>query len=151
MAMLIQYANGVPAIKFSLEEVKTSIGRGLESDICVVDKYVSKNHAIIETRPSNSERHQNNYYIHDLDSTNHTYVNDMPVKQTRLKDKDIIRIGEEEFVFDCSTEQEQQAVAAVKTILGHEDTLERLNVTAEQTPEQAPQPNSKFSRRLRLL
>lgn len=146
MAMLIQYANGVPAIKFTLEELKTIIGRGLDSDICVVDKYVSKQHAVIEAKTSSSDTHQYDYYIHDLGSTNHTYVNNMPVKQALLKDRDIIRIGEEEFLFECNAEEEKLA-AELKLFPGQEDTLDKLNVTVEQQPEQV----KRFSRRLRVL
>ena len=146
MAVLIQYANGVPAIKFSLEELQTCIGRGLESDICVADKFVSKQHAIIEAKPGQSDLRQQSYYIRDLDSTNHTYVNDMPVKQALLKDRDIIRIGEEEFVFECGAEQEQGS-AELKAFPGQEDTVDRLNVSMEQQP----QPEKKFSRRLRVF
>jgi pSer/pThr/pTyr-binding forkhead associated (FHA) protein len=146
MAMLIQYANGVPAIKFSLEDLKTHIGRGLDCDICVIDKYVSKEHAVIEARQSRSDERRHHYYIRDLNSTNHTYVNDMPVKQALLRDRDIIRIGEEEFVFECNAEEEKLA-AKLKAFPGQEDTLEKLKVTIQQQPEQ----NTRFSRRLRLL
>lgn len=144
MAMLIQYANGVPAIKFSLEELRTHIGRGLDSDICVVDKYVSKEHAIIEARQSGSDASRHNYYIQDLNSTNHTYVNNMPVKQAILKDKDIIRIGEEEFVFECN--EEEVLAAKMKDFPDLEDTLGKLKETVQQQAEE----NKRFSRRLRI-
>lgn len=146
MAMLIQYANGVPAIKFSLEELKTIIGRGLESDICVDDKYVSKQHAVIEARKSGSDAHSHYYFLCDLDSTNHTYVNDMPIKQVLLKDRDIIRIGEEEFVFECNAE-EGRLSSEMKAFAAQEEVLEKLRATVEQQADQ----NRKFSRRLRML
>lgn len=147
MAALIQYANGVPAIKFSLEELQTRIGRGLESDICVVDKYVSKQHAVIEIK-KRSDRPQQEYYLRDLDSTNHTYVNDVPVKSVRLKDKDIIRIGEEEFVFErfSGTENEDVTVADLKAFPGQEEKVDRL----KETMKEGPELNARFSRRLKL-
>lgn len=146
MAVLIQYANGAPAIKFSLGELQTCIGRGLESDICVPDNFVSKQHAIIEAKPSNSGQRQQDFYIRDLDSTNHTYVNDLPVKKARLKDRDIIRIGEEEFVFECSAEQEQD-FDALAAFPRQEDTIEQLSTDVEQAVE----PDKRFSRRLRVF
>lgn len=144
MAILIQYANGVPAVKFSLEELQTCIGRGLESDICVPDKFVSKQHAVIEARPNQSEQQHQEFVIRDLGSTNHTYVNDLPVSETKLKDGDIIRIGEEEFVFECHTEQEQ-AFTQQPAFTNQEDTVERLSVNVGQAT------NKRFSRRLRVF
>ena len=146
MAVLIQYANGVPAIKFSLEELQTYIGRGMESDICVADKFVSKRHAIIEAKSGNSEQRQQDFYIRDLGSTNHTYVNDQPIKEARLKDRDIIRVGEEEFVFEYGAEQEQD-LAALTAFSRQEDTIEQLNIDVEQATE----PDKRFSRRLRVF
>jgi pSer/pThr/pTyr-binding forkhead associated (FHA) protein len=137
MAALIQFANGVPAIKFSLQELSTCIGRGLDSDICIADKFVSKQHAIIEARQSKANQQQQDYYIRDLDSTNCTYVNDTPVKRARLKDKDIVRIGEEQFVFESSSQE--PLCADVMAFPGQEDTVEK------QTED-----NSKFSRRIKL-
>ena len=147
MAALIQYANGVPAIKFTLDELQTLIGRGEASDICVVDKYVSKQHAVIEIKQS-SDKQGKEFVIRDLGSTNHTYVNDMQVKTMRLKDKDIIRIGEEEFVFESihGTESEDMTVADLKAFPGQEENVDRL----KETIEEGPDLNKRFSRRLRL-
>lgn len=148
MAALIQYANGVPAIKFTLDELQTLIGRGLDSDICVVDKYASKNHAVIEIK-QRSDQKQKEFIIRDLDSTNHTYVNDTPVKSVCLKDKDIIRIGEEEFVFESThgTESEDLTVADLKAFPGQEENVDRM----KETMKEGPELNTRFSRRLRLL
>lgn len=146
MAVLIQYANGVPAVKFSLEELQTCIGRGLDSDICVADKFVSKQHAVIEAKPGKSEQRQQEFVLRDLGSTNHTYVNDLLISEVLLKHGDIIRLGEEEFVFECSAEQ-QQDFAVEDSFPAQDDTVERLNVDMEQ----ASDPAKKFSRRLRVF
>ena len=146
MAVLIQYANGVPAVKFSLEELQTCIGRGLESDICVADQFVSKQHAIIVAKPGKTDQQQQ-YYIRDLGSTNHTYVNDLPVKETRLKDRDVIRLGEEKFVFECGAEPEQD-VAEIKAFTGKEDTIEQQ---LDDVMESALEGDKRFSRRLRVF
>lgn len=147
MAALIQYANGVPAIKFSLEELQTCIGRGMDSDICIVDKYVSKQHAMIEVKQK-SDQKEKDFYLRDMDSTNHTYVNDVRVKTVRLKDKDIIRIGEEEFVFEISnsSDSEDHTLADLKPFPGQEENVDRL----KETMKEGPELNKKFSRRLKL-
>lgn len=144
MAILIQYANGVPAVKFSLEEMQTCIGRGLESDICVPDKFVSKQHAVIEAKAGKSGQRRQQYILRDLGSTNHTYVNDLPINEAQLKNGDIIRIGEEEFVFESNTEQ---AMAAVESFPAQDDTIEQLSANIKQ-PDNL---NKRFSRRLRVF
>ncbi len=56
---------------------------------------VSRSHADIITRG-------NRYYIKDLNSKNHTYINSRKIPaqlETELHDGDVIRLGNEEFIF----------------------------------------------------
>ncbi|MGD8483815.1 MAG: FHA domain-containing protein [Thioalkalispiraceae bacterium] len=145
MAALIQYVNGVPAIKFSLDELSTYIGRASASDICIDDKYVSKQHALIEVASRQQATEQQAFYIRDLDSTNHTYVNEVPVKRARLKNRDSIRIGEEYFVFE--QEEGEEEIAELKAFPGQEQQVSAL--TSEL--QDAPKLNKRFSRRLKLF
>ena len=144
MASLIQYVDGVPSIKFSLEELSTYIGRASASDICLSDKFVSKQHALIEVRENKTAACGLDFFIRDLDSMNRTFVNETPVKRVRLKDQDTIRIGEEEFIFtqdDSDTE-----IAELKAFPGQEERVDEL--TSEM--KYAVKPNKRFSRRLKL-
>lgn len=109
MAALIQYANGIPAIKFSIDQLFMVIGRDEDSDICIDDQFASKRHAILEARQNRQVRGGFDFYLHDMKSTNNTFVNDEAVKRVRLKHNDVIRIGEEMFVF----EHEEEPVQAV--------------------------------------
>ncbi|MEJ2449567.1 MAG: FHA domain-containing protein [Gammaproteobacteria bacterium] len=61
--------------------------------------FVSKHHAIIEIV---EEEEGLAFYLQDLASTNHTYVNDRAIVRTRLHDGDMIRIGKNSFKFDAS-------------------------------------------------
>jgi pSer/pThr/pTyr-binding forkhead associated (FHA) protein len=63
-----------------------TIGRDRQCDICLLDKTVSRRHAMILNDAENS-------YIEDLDSTNGVFVNQLPVKQQKLNDNDVISIG----------------------------------------------------------
>ena len=57
---------------------------------------VSRSHADIITRGSN-------YFVIDLNSKNHTYINDqmLPVQcETEIRDGDRLRLGNEEFIFN---------------------------------------------------
>ena len=94
MAVLVQFANGVPGVKFTLDKQVISIGRSIENDICINDSYVSKYHAVIEVIPSSvSPRNEVDFILHDLKSTNSTFVNSKRVKTCALNHEDILQIG----------------------------------------------------------
>ena len=98
MAILIQYANGVPGVKFSLDKPEITIGRALDNDISIDDEFVSKSHALIQL--VEDELSSATYCILiDNESTNHTYVNNMEVSAHRLDENDKIFIGQNEFRF----------------------------------------------------
>src|SRR4051812_29143040 len=62
------------------------LGRGEDCEVQVQEHSVSRRHARIELGPEG-------YCVHDLQSTNGTFVNDSPVNQSRLRDGDYLRIG----------------------------------------------------------
>ncbi|VAW91545.1 hypothetical protein MNBD_GAMMA23-1044 [hydrothermal vent metagenome] len=98
MAVLIQYANGVPGVKFSLDSEEISIGRALDNDISVDDEFVSKKHAVIQLMHDELTDRVDCILI-DNDSTNHIYVNSSKVSAHRLEENDRIHIGQNEFRF----------------------------------------------------
>ncbi len=98
MAILIQYANGVPGVKFSIDSEEITIGRALDNDISIDDEFVSKRHAIIQLMRDELTDRVDCILI-DNDSTNHIYVNNMKVAAHRLEENDRIQIGQNEFRF----------------------------------------------------
>lgn len=98
MAILVQYANGVPGVKFLLDKPEVTIGRGLENDISIDDEFVSKRHAVIQLIEDELTSRVD-YILIDNDSTNHTYVNNAPITAHRLDEEDKIVIGGNEFRF----------------------------------------------------
>ncbi len=105
MPALIQFASGAPGIKYQLDKRFLSIGRGsTENDICLSCAFVSKHHAIIELVESESAEGGYEIYLQDLDSTNHTYVNDQPITRAQLNHGDVIRIGRNTLKFDAQGE-----------------------------------------------
>jgi len=102
MAELIQIARGVSAIRFMLDKPHVRIGRGRENDICLSDAFVSKEHAIIETRPSDQLPGIYDFYLRDLGSTNHTFVNKTQISYQQLRNNDTVHIGHNEFRFVCA-------------------------------------------------
>ncbi|MDH5368515.1 MAG: FHA domain-containing protein [Gammaproteobacteria bacterium] len=96
MALIIQFTENGAGLKLSLEKQRTTIGRDAGNDIRLDDELVSKEHAVIEIISSEEKVE---FFIQDLKSTNHTFVNDSPVDIHKLKDGDLIRIGMSDFRF----------------------------------------------------
>ncbi|MDO5716033.1 MAG: FHA domain-containing protein [Tissierellia bacterium] len=72
---------------------KTLIGRDDKCDIVLKDRFVSKRHARII-------KDQGIYFIEDLHSANGTFLNGEQIFEViELKDKDLIDIGQIEFLF----------------------------------------------------
>ncbi|MGF7398482.1 FHA domain-containing protein [Thermoanaerobacterium thermosaccharolyticum] len=77
---------------YNLFEV-TTIGRAYDCDIVVENPYVSSKHAMIRKKGKK-------FVIQDLNSTNGTFVNGKRVKNmARIKNNDVIRLGNEEYRF----------------------------------------------------
>lgn len=71
-----------------------SIGRGADNDIVIDDAYVSHHHAVIN-------QVNQRYVLEDLESVNHTYLNDRILRQkTILQNGDRIKIGLVTFKFE---------------------------------------------------
>lgn len=62
------------------------IGRGNDCDVQIEDHSVSRRHARIQPGADG-------HYAVDLQSTNGTFVNDVPVSMCKMKDGDYLRIG----------------------------------------------------------
>lgn len=70
-----------------------SLGRHRDNDIVLKDQFISKKHLkIIES--------EGEYFLEDLNSSNGTYLNREKISDiVRLKNRDIIRVGQIEFLF----------------------------------------------------
>ncbi|MBI2060973.1 MAG: FHA domain-containing protein [Nitrospirae bacterium] len=63
------------------------VGRAAECEICLQDAKVSRRHTEIA-------HHEGEYRLHDLGSTNGTFVGQVRVAECTLHDGDIIQIGQ---------------------------------------------------------
>jgi diguanylate cyclase (GGDEF)-like protein len=77
---------------FRLKRGQMVIGRGLEAEVRVHDDLVSRGHARLEFT-WDKERQEPHFFIVDLDSTNHTFVNSRRVDRAELMDGDKIQVG----------------------------------------------------------
>jgi diguanylate cyclase (GGDEF)-like protein len=72
--------------RYPLSDMPVVLGRGSDCDIRINDHSVSRRHARIQPGAEG-------YYALDLQSTNGTFVNDVPASMCRLKDGDYLRVG----------------------------------------------------------
>src|SRR5262249_15966818 len=72
--------------RFALGDAPAALGRGNDCDIRINDHSVSRRHARIQPGADG-------YYAVDLQSTNGTFVNDVPASICKLKDGDYLRVG----------------------------------------------------------
>lgn len=68
------------------------LGRHTQNDIHLIDREVSKFHAVIERRGKS-------FFLRDLKSSNGSYVNKSRVSDVQLNDGDEIRLGNSRFIF----------------------------------------------------
>ncbi|MFU8804826.1 MAG: diguanylate cyclase [Bradymonadaceae bacterium] len=78
--------------KYSLAQASTVIGRSSKVDIQIDEESISRSHAVIDN-------YQDEILVRDLESTNGTFVNDVPVREKRLLDGDQVKIGRTIFKF----------------------------------------------------
>jgi len=72
--------------RYTLSDTPMVLGRGNDCDIRINDHSVSRRHARIQPGADG-------YYAVDLQSTNGTFVNDVPASICKLKDGDYLRVG----------------------------------------------------------
>jgi pSer/pThr/pTyr-binding forkhead associated (FHA) protein len=81
--------------EFELDSSPLTIGRGNQNDVPIDgDEFASARHVRIEPR-------RDGVWVHDLGSTNGTYVNGVRIDRPRkLLDGDIVRVGDTELRFE---------------------------------------------------
>ncbi len=99
MAMLVLTHEGLTLKRIPLDKAELRIGRKTDSDIFIDDILASQNHATIKTVENTEEPSGADFFIEDLGSTNHTYVNGAPVERKKLAHNDVIRVGKHTFKF----------------------------------------------------
>lgn len=99
MAMLVLTHEGLTIKRIPLDKAELRIGRKADSDIFIDDMLASQTHAKIEMIENTQEEGAAAFFIEDLKSTNHTFINGYPVDRKKLTHNDVIRIGKHTFKF----------------------------------------------------
>ena len=99
MAMLVLVHEGLTLKRIPLDKPELRIGRKPDADIFIDDKLASQEHARIEMKQVPGRKDLVEFYLEDLTSTNHTYVNNEQITRKKLAHEDLIRIGKHVFKF----------------------------------------------------
>ncbi len=105
--------------RVELKDSGLVIGRAPEADFQIPERSVSRAHCRIF-------RDRDGYHVKDLDSTNHTYLNDQRVIETILRDGDHVSVGQTIFKFISHTSIEARYHEELYQLATH-DTLTKLN------------------------
>jgi pSer/pThr/pTyr-binding forkhead associated (FHA) protein len=84
-----------PGTPVALSRDIVTIGRTSNNDVCIHSSGVSRDHARLLVAPGGVT-------LVDASSTNGCFVNDQRVKRHRLRDGDLVRIGDRSFRFALS-------------------------------------------------
>lgn len=93
MAFLIIMSGEMKGRRFEIDRGEITIGRGSDNIISLPDAAVSSHHCSVL-------RDGEKFTVRDLNSTNGTCLNGKVIMESRLKPKDIIKVGEAEIMFD---------------------------------------------------
>jgi pSer/pThr/pTyr-binding forkhead associated (FHA) protein len=124
MAKLIHDVEGAATREIALNKERVTLGRKASNDIQVEGANASGEHACIVTLAGDS-------FLEDLGSTNGTRVNGNSIQKYRLKNNDLIEIGNHRFKFVADNARADDD--AEKTMVLRPRTL-----TAKVTPVPAP-------------
>ncbi|WP_372682517.1 FHA domain-containing protein [Desulfosarcina sp.] len=126
MAMLVLTHEGLTIKRIPLDQAELRIGRKTDSDVFIDDMLASQSHAKIEKVEYMEDAGRAGYFIEDLNSTNHTYINGAPIDRKKLVHNDVIRIGKHTFKF-----LEDAAESADKTTKLRKSWIPGVYYTAE--------------------
>ena len=98
MPQLIASVEGVEIKHVYLQKDRTTLGRAPDNDIVFENMVVSGHHCVFDLKGLAD------VFIEDLRSTNGTYINGQMVKRQRLRDGDVIAIGNFRIQFREATE-----------------------------------------------
>lgn len=101
--------------EFTLSKESVSIGRHADNDIPLQDRKASRHHAQIL-------RHGDAVYLHDLNSTNGTFVSGSKIKVHRLEDGHAFRIGDFAFTYLENDHQQPHAEQTSSDATSHDDS-----------------------------
>jgi len=109
MPVIIQRQDEIIINKYDIPQSGLTIGRSVKNDIYIDDPAASQHHAKIEVKELKDG--SLNYFLVDLESTNHTDINQQAISEHLLSDQGIIEIGLSQFKY---IDEDKESLAATK-------------------------------------
>jgi pSer/pThr/pTyr-binding forkhead associated (FHA) protein len=94
IAKLVSTADTILAHEVVLRKFPLRLGRNSTADVCIRDRWVSREHCEIDRCPDG-------LVVRDLGSKHGTYLNGVPVTNARLEAGDELVVGLTRFVVQC--------------------------------------------------
>ncbi|MFL5349671.1 MAG: adenylate/guanylate cyclase domain-containing protein [Hyalangium sp.] len=107
---------------------KTTLGRHPANTLRLVDREVSKEHAVIEQTGRD-------FILKDLNSSNGTFVNGRRVKEMRLRDGDEISLGSSKFTFHAGDAPSLPSAPAGVTVVANPRSVPAFLAQMDQGPQ----------------
>jgi adenylate cyclase len=107
---------------------KTTLGRHPANTLRLVDREVSKEHAVIEQAGRD-------FTLKDLNSSNGTFVNGRRVKEMKLRDGDEISLGSSKFTFHAGDAPSLPAQQAGVTVVANPRSVPAFLAQMDQGPQ----------------
>jgi adenylate cyclase len=107
---------------------KTTLGRHPANTLRLVDREVSKEHAVIEQTGRD-------FILKDLNSSNGTFVNGRRVKEMRLRDGDEISLGSSKFTFHAGDAPSIPSAPAGVTVVANPRSVPAFLAQMDQGPQ----------------
>lgn len=116
MAILLQLVDRVVTSKLELDKDILTVGRDRVNDLVIEDIAVSGLHAQLEREEDEYYENHFRYFLHDMGSTNGSFVNDERViARMELKNNDTLKFGWNEFKFIGDDFEKHEATAHILT------------------------------------
>lgn len=109
-------------VTYVLETKEFSIGQADVNDICLRDSIGSRQHCSLRLSDEG-------YVVHDLGSTNGTFVNNVPVRKRLLRQGDVLAVGDSIFIFLEEEELKPEALVAME----EEEPIPRSSVRLDRS------------------
>lgn len=93
MAYLVYQKGNSSTVQFVIAAPGIVVGRLKENEVSIDDSLVSKQHFRIDVVENPEKPGDAEFFIEDLNSTNHTFVNDIKITRKKLRHNDVIRVG----------------------------------------------------------
>lgn len=84
--------NGQVLKEIPLDKPRLTIGRKPDNDLVIDNPAVSGHHALIFSQ-------EGAFFIEDLESTNGTFVNDAKIQKEKLKNSDLVAVGQHVLIY----------------------------------------------------